>query len=124
MHILAQLERRDLALTVGNYGRTASVYNLVSQCTRFGLSADAARKEINQIANVVQGWREYFFASGVSAQDVEYIAPAFLPDCFFFEALPENQLGNKLATVVSASHPILPRINTNPPTPTLLAGRG
>jgi serine/threonine-protein kinase HipA len=87
---VVSLERRDLALTVGNYGRTASVYNLLSQCTRFGLSADAARKEINQIANVVRGWGEYFFASGVSAQDVEYIAPAFLPDCFFLEALPES----------------------------------
>lgn len=87
---LVSLERRDLALTVGNYGRTASVYNLLSQCTRFGLTTGAARKEIDSIVNVVRGWRENFFASGVSAQDIEYIGPAFLPDCFFFEASPES----------------------------------
>jgi serine/threonine-protein kinase HipA len=87
---VVSLERRDLALTVGAYGRTASVYNLLSQCTRFGLTTEAARKEIDSIVNVVRGWRENFFASGVSAQDIEYIGPAFLPDCFFFEAPPEN----------------------------------
>ena len=93
---LASLERRDLALTVGNYGRTASVYNLLSQCARFGLTTEAARKEIDSIVNVVRGWREYFFACGVSAQDVEYIGQAFLPDCFFFEAPPEIQNENKV----------------------------
>lgn len=87
---LVSLERRDLALTVGNYGRTASVYNLLSQCMRFGLTIEAARKEIASTVNVVRGWREYFFASGVSAQDVEYIAQAFLPAGFFFEAPPES----------------------------------
>ena len=40
---LVSLERRDLALTVGNYGRTASIYNLLSQAGRFGLSPQGAR---------------------------------------------------------------------------------
>ena len=79
-------ERRDLALTVGHYGRTASLYNLLSQAGRFGLSAEDARKEINQIITVVRPWRESFFACGVSAQDLDHIAPAFLPECFFFES--------------------------------------
>ena len=85
---VVSLERRDLALTVGTFGRTASVYNLISQCTRFGLTAEAARAQIDQIAGVVRGWREHFFACGVSAQDVEYVAQAFLPECFFFEVAP------------------------------------
>ena len=87
---LVSLERRDLALTVGNHGRTASVYNLLSQRRRFGLTGEAARREIDSIVNVVRGWRENFFASGVSARDIEYIGPAFLSDCFFFEAPPEG----------------------------------
>lgn len=82
------LERRDLALTVGNHGRTASVYNLLSQAGRFGLSAENARKEIDQIVAVVRQWRESFFACGVSAQDLDYIAPAILPECFFFASPP------------------------------------
>lgn len=87
---VVSLERRDLALTVGTFGRTASVYNLISQCTRFGLTAEAARAQIDQIVRVVRGWREHFFACGVSAQDIEYVAQAFLPECFFFEAAPEE----------------------------------
>lgn len=87
---LVSLEHRDLALAVGTYGRTASVYNLLSQCARFGLTAEAAKKEIENIVNVVRGWREHFFACGVSEQDIGYIAPAFLPDCFYFDTPIES----------------------------------
>lgn len=82
---VVSLERRDLALTVGTYGRTASIYNLMSQCGRFGLSVESARQEIEKLVEVVRHWRDIFFACGVSAQDIEYIAPAILPECFFFE---------------------------------------
>ena len=82
---IVSLERCDLALTVGSFGRTASVYNLLSQAGRFGLSVDAARGEIDRVVTVVRQWRELFLDSGVSATDVEYIAPAMLPACFFYE---------------------------------------
>ena len=81
---VVSLERRDLAMTVGNYGRTASLYNLLSQAGRFGLSVENARTEIDRIVAVARQWRESFFACGVSARDVDYIAPAMLPECFFF----------------------------------------
>jgi len=87
---VVSLERRDLALTVGNYGRTASVYNLLSQAGRFGLSLEGARKEVEHIVAVVRQWRERFAACGVSAQDLEHIAPAILPECFFFERPPDE----------------------------------
>lgn len=80
-----RLERRDLALSVGTYGRTASIYNLVSQAGRFGLSVEEAHGEIARVVEVVRQWRVTFFACGVSAEDVDRIAPAFLPECFFFE---------------------------------------
>lgn len=82
-------ERRDLALTVGDYGRTASIYNLLSQAGRFGLSMEEARGQINRLVNVVRHWRDSFCACGVSAEDIDYIAPAILPDCFFFERRPD-----------------------------------
>jgi serine/threonine-protein kinase HipA len=85
---VVSLERRDLALSVGSYGRTASLYNLLSQSGRFGLSVEDARKEIDKIVTVARQWRESFFACGVSAQDMDYIAPAILPECFFFESPP------------------------------------
>jgi serine/threonine-protein kinase HipA len=87
---VVSLERRDLAMTIGNYGRTASVYNLLSQSERFGLTTEVARKEIEKISATLRTWREHFRACGVSAKDIEYIAPAFLPECFFFEKPPES----------------------------------
>lgn len=87
---LVSLERRDLAMTVGTYGRSASIYNLLSQCERFGLTTEAARKDIENVVTTVRTWRDRFRACGVSEMDVEYIAPAFLPECFFFEKPPEE----------------------------------
>ena len=86
---VVSLERRDLALTVGDYGRTASIYNLLSQAGRFGLSAEAARGQIDSLVDIVRQWRDSFFACGVLAEDIDYIAPAILPDCFFFERRPD-----------------------------------
>ncbi len=85
---VVSLERRDLALTVGDYGRTASIYNLLSQAGRFGLSAEEARVQIDSLVDVVRHWRDSFFACGVSAEDIGTIAPAILPACFFFDRRP------------------------------------
>jgi serine/threonine-protein kinase HipA len=82
------LERRDLALTIGTYGRTASLYNLLSQAGHFGLSAQEARAEIDRLVAVVRQWRKTFVACGVSTRDVDHIAPAMLPACFFFDKSP------------------------------------
>jgi serine/threonine-protein kinase HipA len=82
------LERRDLALTVGSYGRAGSLYNLVSQSNRFGLPQAEARKEIRHVASIVRKWRDRFAASGVSRGDIEYIAPAMLPPSFLSEEPP------------------------------------
>ncbi|MGJ7542438.1 hypothetical protein [Variovorax sp. LT1R16] len=88
------LDARDahirLALTVGDYGRTASIYNFLSQAGRFGLSAEEARKEIDRLVDVARHWRGGFFACGVSVRDIDYIAPAILPECFFFERRPDT----------------------------------
>jgi len=87
---LVSQERRDLAMTLGDFGRTASIYNLLSLAGRFGLSNDAAQVQIDRIVKVVSLWREIFFSCGVSAKDIEYIAPAILPDCFFFNKHPNG----------------------------------
>jgi serine/threonine-protein kinase HipA len=44
-----------------------------------------ARKEIENIVTTVSTWRNHFRACGVSEKDVDYMAQAFLPECFFFE---------------------------------------
>ncbi len=87
---LVSLERRDLALSVGNFGRTASIYNLLSQVGRFGLAIKDARDQINHIVKIVQQWRKVFLNCGVSVHDMNYIAPAILPECFFIEKCADS----------------------------------
>ncbi|MCW5624376.1 MAG: HipA domain-containing protein, partial [Burkholderiales bacterium] len=87
---VVSLERRDLAMTVGRFGRTASLYNLLSQTGRFGLSMEEARAEIDRMVAAIRQWRESFSACGVSARDIEHIATAMLPECFFFEQAVGN----------------------------------
>src|SRR5882672_1771693 len=75
-------DRRDLAMIVGDYGRSASVYNLLSQCGRFGLTPEAARGEISAITRTVESWREQFTACGIGGADLTRLASAFLPPNF------------------------------------------
>jgi serine/threonine-protein kinase HipA len=46
-------------------------------------------KEVDRLVDVVRHWRDGFFACGVSAKDIDYIALAILPGCFFFEKQPD-----------------------------------
>lgn len=84
------IDKRALAMVVGQYGRTASLYNIVSQCARFGLTPTAAKTEFDAIVEIVRGWREHFHACGVSAQDIDHMATAFLPPCFYYEQPVED----------------------------------
>jgi serine/threonine-protein kinase HipA len=79
------LERRDLALEAGRYGRVASVYNLLSECTSFGLNPQEAQQVIDKMLEVLKGWRECFTKHKVDRKSVEYISGAILPECFFRE---------------------------------------
>jgi serine/threonine-protein kinase HipA len=78
-------ERRDLALVIGEYGRAASLYNMLSACGRFGLSVEEARAEFDDVVAAVRTWREVFRELGVSARDTETIAPAFLYNGLYAE---------------------------------------
>ena len=81
-------ERRDLALTVGQYGRAGSLYNLLSQSRRFALETAAARAVIDEVVTAVRGWREVYRGCGVSATDCERMESAFLPAGFFYGNTP------------------------------------
>lgn len=80
---LISLERRDLALEAGRHGRVASVYNLLSECVVFGLSREEAQQVIDQMLEVVNGWRAFFAQCKVEQRSVDYIAGAILPECFY-----------------------------------------
>jgi hypothetical protein len=60
----------------------------VSHSKRFGLDEREARSVIEEVIAVVRQWREVYAACGVSPADRETIAPAFLPEGFFYDAPP------------------------------------
>lgn len=86
---LISQERRDLALTVGKYGRAASLYNLLSQCQVFGFSREEAKAQVDNMLEVVLGWKEFFAAKGVETHSLEMLEGAILPASFKRMAPPD-----------------------------------
>jgi serine/threonine-protein kinase HipA len=72
------LERRDLALTVGDFGRYANAENLLSQCARFLVDRAEASALIDKCeAQVRARWYAVARSEGVSEADCAKIARAF-----------------------------------------------
>ena len=77
-HPQVSIERRDLALTVGDFGRAATAENLLSQSARFGLRRDDAAAVIEAMRATVQSqWFAAARTAGVSDADCDRIAGAF-----------------------------------------------
>jgi serine/threonine-protein kinase HipA len=76
---LVSIERRDLAMACGDYGRYAHVKNLLSQSARFLLtSAQAAIIVENMEAVIKKRWYAVARSVGVSEADCHKIAGAFV----------------------------------------------
>jgi serine/threonine-protein kinase HipA len=72
-------ERRDLAMTFGDWGRHANRANLLSQCHRFLLSREAATRIVDEMAAAVtMNWYSVARKAGVSELDCERIRGAFV----------------------------------------------
>lgn len=77
------LERRDLSLTVGDYGRYANAANLVSQAPRFLLEREQAGRTVDRMEACVRArWYAIARREGVSERDCEEIARAFAYEGF------------------------------------------
>lgn len=73
------VERRDLAMTAGAYGRWANRDNLLSEAPRFGRSRDEASRVIDEMVDVVaRRWASTIREQGGSDDDCEAVAGAFL----------------------------------------------
>jgi serine/threonine-protein kinase HipA len=80
-------DRRDLAMTCGQFGRYANWKNLMSEHGRFLLSKTEATAMLTHIIETVRSqWRPTMRRAGVSLVDCETIAGAFLYDGFFYES--------------------------------------
>jgi serine/threonine-protein kinase HipA len=72
------VERRDLALAVGDLGRYANIHNLLSQCARFLLTRDEAAQIIDSMEDQVRArWYAVARGVGVTERDCATIARAF-----------------------------------------------
>lgn len=86
---LVSLERRDLAMEVGRFGRAAAMYNVLSKCEAFGLTREAAQALVDATLSVVRGWRGFFAARGVNQRDITMLERAILPPSFFRDQPPD-----------------------------------
>ena len=77
------IERRDLAMACGDWGRYAHADNLVSQSARFMLTPEEATKIIDDMERTVKNrWYEVARRVGVSEQDCAKLAGAFAYEGF------------------------------------------
>ncbi|MDE0394034.1 MAG: HipA domain-containing protein [Gammaproteobacteria bacterium] len=80
------LERRDLAMACGRFGRYANRTNLLSGAGRFLLGREEAEAIFGRIAGTVRDrWHPEMRRAGASRRDCREIAPAFLYDGLFHE---------------------------------------
>jgi serine/threonine-protein kinase HipA len=82
------IDRRDLAMTCGKFGRHANRQNLLSEHGRFLLSKEEAEALLDGIVETVRlQWQPTMRRAGVCEVDCEKIAGAFLYDGFFYEEI-------------------------------------
>ena len=86
---LVSVERRDLALEVGRFGRAAGLYNILSRRDVFGLTQEEAQALIDRMLAVVRGWREFFIQRGIERRSIEMLEQAMLPPSFFRDTPPD-----------------------------------
>lgn len=88
------LERRDLAMSCGDWGRYAHAENLLSQCARFHLEREEAAAIIDATQErVADNWYGIARRQGVSEKDCEAIKSAFVYPGFRLELGKEQREG-------------------------------
>jgi serine/threonine-protein kinase HipA len=85
------LERRDLAMAFGDWGRYANRTNLLSQCERFLVSKEEAAPIIDgMIETINSSWYATARQAGVSERDCELIRGAFVYEGFGYDLTDPN----------------------------------
>lgn len=83
---MVALERRDLAMVIGDWGRYANRANLLSQCQRFLVAKpEAVRIVDDMIETINASWYATSRQAGVSERDCELIRGAFVYQGFEYD---------------------------------------
>jgi serine/threonine-protein kinase HipA len=92
---LVSEERRDLALTIGRYGRYATRANLLSESRRFELKEERAQAIVDQMTEIVaKRWYPTCREASVTEKDCESIRRAFVYPAFTWS---EDQVRNAMS---------------------------
>ena len=84
--LVISIDRRDLAMACGRFGRYANRRNLLSESGRFLLVEDDAIAIFERITRTVrEQWRPTMHRAGVTERDCEAIRNAFVYDGLFYE---------------------------------------
>jgi len=67
----------NLAMSIGQSGRNATLKNAMSRAARFGLSNSEAETIIKELSEKIKKWRHHFEEYGVSNRDINLLAPSF-----------------------------------------------
>ena len=102
----------DLSINAGLRGRAATLENLLSSASDFGINMDDAEDAVRKVADVITRWRDYFVESDVDERTMSLFADTFDLSLKRFEiedvlpneaALAARENGASLADTVTAS---------------------
>ena len=68
----------DLAMTIGEEGRKATIDNALSRCEQFRISKRQGKDIIDQQLDIVRNWKILFEECGVSNRDLKLLEPSFI----------------------------------------------
>lgn len=67
----------NLAMSVGERGREATIENALSHCGQFGLTRRNAQVTVKEMLSTMETWRNHFAKNGVSEKEISLLEPSF-----------------------------------------------
>ena len=71
------VDKADHVLNIDDTDNRPSLATVLSTAAFYGLSADTARRVVDEVVNVVDGWREVARSAGIANADIELTTGAF-----------------------------------------------
>ena len=74
---MGYVDKADHVLNIDDTDNRPSLATVLSTAAFYGLSADTARRVVDEVVNVVDGWREVARSAGIANADIELTTGAF-----------------------------------------------
>jgi len=67
----------NLAMTVGEFGKQATIENALSKCEHFGLARAEAIEAYENMRIIILNWKEFFRENSVIEKEIDLLEPSF-----------------------------------------------